>query len=257
MADFLTHLAERSLGLNTGVRPDLPPLFARVEPQAEAFRFALTESVQDSAPPPIPYRQAADSETPLTAAPQPEAPSALATGPEPSPAATIYASPHKPVFGHRPSVESTALQSALIRQLRQVLNPVENSAPETARLNRGFSRNPKEELAIASSPITANNPAEQISPAKTGSSTDSPRFSLPTENKTSKPVSAMPQYPDMSPCSAPPTSRPAESPVQVSIGRIEVRIVTPPSAPPMRPAQTRTAPHVSLEQYLRGRNGQR
>ncbi|WP_199746994.1 hypothetical protein, partial [Corallococcus sp. AB049A] len=41
--------------------------------------------------------------------------------------------------------------------------------------------------------------------------------------------------------------------VQVTIGRIEVRAVTPPA--PARPAPARTSPSLSLDEYLRRRNG--
>ncbi|RKH49017.1 hypothetical protein D7Y23_18330 [Corallococcus sp. AB050B] len=49
-----------------------------------------------------------------------------------------------------------------------------------------------------------------------------------------------------------PESAPAPV-VQVTIGRIEVRAVTPPA--PARPAPARTSPSLSLDEYLRRRNG--
>jgi hypothetical protein len=45
---------------------------------------------------------------------------------------------------------------------------------------------------------------------------------------------------------------PALPPVQVTIGRIEVRAVAAPAAAERK---TRAAPRLSLEQYLRGRQG--
>jgi hypothetical protein len=59
----------------------------------------------------------------------------------------------------------------------------------------------------------------------------------------------------MNPQPSVPTSAPSERPVvHVSIGRIEVRAVTPPVQPtPQRPPAPTAAP--ALEAYLRARNG--
>jgi hypothetical protein len=52
----------------------------------------------------------------------------------------------------------------------------------------------------------------------------------------------------------PPTSNPPAAPtIRVTIGRIEVRAVMPPAMPAKRPA--RTAPKLSLDEYLRSQNG--
>src|SRR5215208_776222 len=49
---------------------------------------------------------------------------------------------------------------------------------------------------------------------------------------------------------------PAPPTIRVSIGRIEVRAITPPPAPPVQPARSaRPGPELSLDDYLKQRNG--
>jgi hypothetical protein len=65
----------------------------------------------------------------------------------------------------------------------------------------------------------------------------------------------MPRLPLASRTPEPPAVQPAPQ-IHVSIGRIEVRAVTPPptAAPQPKPAPT---PRMSLDDYLRSQNGDR
>jgi hypothetical protein len=52
-----------------------------------------------------------------------------------------------------------------------------------------------------------------------------------------------------------PASSSSPSTIRVSIGRIEVKAMMPPAPPPASPKPGRPAPRLSLEEYLKQRNG--
>jgi hypothetical protein len=75
----------------------------------------------------------------------------------------------------------------------------------------------------------------------------SPRLSQPTLGRLFPP-SALPPEQRITTPAVPPT-------IQVRIGRIEVRAITAPPPPPSRSRSAAAAPRLSLQDYLKARNG--
>lgn len=227
MNDFLTRLAQRSMGAAPLIAPRLPSLFAPAE-ESQTSNVADTTTVTDAArnstlaPPPLPTRTKgrADSAscepraniyTPQRAA----APEAANT---PAPAARIDGTP--------PRVESTLIplvETANVQATSPLLTPV-----------------PPHPAASLEPPIT---PCKQDAPAA------APGPWLPLlPQRTAEPAAPFAGLADTSVGAA--TGTPPAPTVHITIGRVEVRanIATPPAAPRPRVA---SKPALSLSDYLK------
>jgi len=220
MADFFTRLAERSMGLAAVVRPDTPPV---LPPAGDGDRFE-------------------DGAAPRRARPAPVVPP---TDPARSVAVTVAerkARQHRNVA--QPGFDKTERRST--RALDDQDRPTESRrhvvvAPTLAQRQRQDagtdSLTPRQDYS--ETPLTIDSNAEAVPPVH--------RQALAAVVAGPLPTGPAPQW---RPAAAqqPPT-------IQVTIGRVEIRAVTPPpTAAPQRSAERRVAARLSLDEYLRQRN---
>ena len=207
MSDFLTRLAERTLGLAPIARPDLTPVFApALSEPADDSVSGMSDAVPNPAPAP-PVRQSPDSSVQdlsaevhiETAVPDEKA--------QPEPAKTPVAeepsrSPHREA--EKRGILRTGTHNVAASQQRQMVQPRPyQTAKEAASI---YSPGP------STPPIVTTHERSRL------------------DTKWTAP--------------SPPT-------INVTIGRIEVRAVTP--GPPPH-AERRLVPLQSLDEYLRSRN---
>jgi hypothetical protein len=271
MADFLSNLLQRS-GAAAGATP-APVL----QPRLPAL-FEATGSPQGvSAPPPTPLETIAlpplvESRETLPrsissvpqAADQPRPALPVTLAPEVAPIRAKSA--HTKSGEVRPDVSSTIRADAPVAEShptlpRQVKPIVGEDLPEPPRRNQtrrnqspvGKAENaPKRDADPESQP--AANLERRLAPVENQPARVNP-ISRRTERESvspqsSLPVAARPASPQAH------LSEASESVVQIHIGRIEVRAVTPP--PPASATRPRPAgPKLSLEDYLHQREGKR
>jgi len=233
MSDYLTRLIERSLGLAPQIEPLIAPIHA---PSGQM----LNETVETSAP---------FESTPLAKIEISEhdaSPGVAGIQPRQASTPTAVSPPTFPRAENEPRASSSRLPVP-----RPKLPTETNDSPHST----------------TSTPITVSRPTFQASRSKTleklsGSSKS--RALSPTSPAASNGRSQIVVKPEivrrMKPAPTPAISllqpSPKEPPaIHVTIGRVEVRAVAPSVAAP-KPAP-QYAPKLSLEDYLKRRNGER
>ncbi len=267
MSDYLNLLAARLSGAALTIQPRLP---ARFEPPARPLNlegalpdlFAQPgkneEQVKEAASTPIrlpvqPSAPALLDQTPL--AQKPERPPSRVE-PASQPAARPLPGPAEPEVTARPAEKIKS------EPVRPVSRPTEAPAPETRRPEATPVRQAIEvqvsRASLSLAPLPAILPVDQLEAAA----------QQPLKNPVAPLVQpASLQLPRLQPAvslpmqAAPPVSAHPETPaghattIQVTIGRIEVHAAPPPAI--AGPRKSRSAPVMSLEEYLKQRNGEK
>ncbi len=281
MSDFLQQLVARSQGRLDTVQPLIAPRFA-----TGGWELAVTEvtpAAAASSPPPVP------GGTPATASSSPQTVSEGTLSPVPfsSPASTA---PPAPPSLSEPSSSASPPSSVLPSESPASLKPLEDRSidpisrsaaegvgslsaapvpppslpPAGERIVQWFHA---EIAPIAPAPAPpaaiAGPPGQEGAPGTPGMAGPAgpvgpggPAGTSETCSPSVTPVFGMPAIsPLPSPPLALPDSRPAPT-VKVSIGRLEVRAVSPtPPAPVTKRPKPLRRPAVSLDQYLQQRSG--
>jgi hypothetical protein len=251
MSDYLTRLVERSLGVVPQIEPLIAPLHA---PAGQSLSLA-TEPIARIAPAAGAESDVAQGDT----APV-DAPNATTSTPAAIPSLETQTPRRERRSSELParsdsekyagSGESKRL--APETQTPETLHPVSLSLPPSKKSpeNR-TTADPQPVIAVpAGAGVAAPNSPE---PARKAAK------ALPGPQR----VVVQPQVtaPRRSPPAFPPLSRQQgrnEPPaIHVTIGRVEVRAVMPPPTPPRPAAPPPAAPKLSLEEYLKQRNGAR
>lgn len=266
MSDFLRHLAGRELGVETGLRPRRPSRF-EYEPHASVAQEAAALEGENeghgmAAPQPMPWRRLRFDAPPTV---QDAHATAVSAPPEqPSkPAASLARTEHPRTPSHTPAGGHATHTIA-----PEVSLPTPPSRPAIRFTEPLLAVKPAQHSALAelqprTEPLSKTPQRTLLPPAgdrhvvKAAAESDQVRRTAPARS----PVS---DAPVLTPLAEPilrqrmPTREPhvrADTIVQVSIGRVEVR-----AAPTQRTAAPtrRDAPSASsLEDYLRERNGGR
>jgi hypothetical protein len=285
MADFFTRLAERTLGRAHTIQPLLPSVFAPGATLLDAEPEAERESPL-SAP-------TAERRSPQPAAPQQESTRSLMSSQtnaqrhaEPQPAIRDTVSRAEPIaeaaalssVQPRPSIDS---ERAIPQPRAQAASPLEHSAPAAAPIQPRRSRLDTEATdaeqagAVPTTNFRIDPAAARPRPGQAASDRASigqperatllPLADEPAVTR-SQPRPATSSQPELVPRPQPQmrfqpaTQAPEPVAVQpapqihVSIGRIEVRAVTPTPTPTLEPTPK---PQLSLDDYLRAQNGGR
>jgi len=215
MADFFTRLAERTLGLDAGVRPDTPPVLA---PAGDSGTFDDRTTAAPAAQA-ARLKEPAASVTPMITEPIPRQHGNGARLSDDNP---MRRSPLPRDTQDRPSESPHAVVAAPTPAQRRS----RDASAEFLTARQEYTETPV--------PLDSND--EVMAPTQPRALAAA--VTLPSAAAHWRP-SALQQ---------PPT-------VQVTIGRVEVRAVTaPPSAAPQRPLERRMAARLSLDEYLRQRN---
>jgi hypothetical protein len=228
MTDFLTRLVQRTLATQAAVRPDLsassnkgPRVDAGAwseiaEETAAVFTGEHPVTPAMATPVPDSYRQPADArgDIPVPAAISTSAAMLSETG-------VASASPRPDASTHH---QARQRDTEAARMPRPASSQFENAAAIVAR--DGLSASPTS--AHNSAPPRAVVPTQTNRSALTSSPSHDARQSVLAQN--------------------------AHAPVQITIGRIEVRAIVPPVAPPQRAPEKKPAAHMSLDDYLKERN---
>lgn len=230
MADFFTRLAERSMGLVTQVRPDSPPALApALDGAALGENFFIDSALARPAP------QAPSEPGP------PAARAGAATVPPPEVQQRAKVAP----LGEANTVRPTPLLNAQVQPGLSHFTIDDSSVVTTPA---GAERQGHDARRV--SPMLRRDDAAMPLPVDDAK----PRTDAPMQRKNNAsgavevalPTSPAPQW-------RPPAPPPAPT-VQVTIGRVEVRAVTPPPQVQPRPAERRASARLSLDDYLRQRN---
>jgi hypothetical protein len=231
MADFLTRLAERALDLFPVARPTIAPMFAPGPTQASDA--PLDGAWEDEAPESVGglsrIPKAPAQEAPMVfSRPASEPPPLVPLG-EPSSVTPMSPLRIRPDTQLEPSrhAESDAVEQVNVVPSQEMTRQKKdaNLRPEPARNAHLIStppRTPRPQLVIRPQ-VTAYREAPQ---------------GIVADRRV-----------------AVPTSSSSPSTIRVSIGRIEVKAMMPPAPPPASPKPGRPAPRLSLEEYLKQRNG--
>jgi hypothetical protein len=245
MTDFLTRLAERSLGVGDVVRPRPASLF---EPRGATVGAAPLE-VEEERVVPAPRPGRGQAARPVDASPTPVRGEAPPSG-EP------------PAAGRRdggPAGEVRVLEGVTVEPPRAAPAPASHTAdaiprqPEPAKADE-----PAVDTTLVIEGLPAPAAPAGHAPARTGARpTAQRRRAAPAPPASQTPPAGPPEpgdahaWPTM-PASPMPVrvAEPAEPPVvHVTIGRVDVRAVLPATAPEQ--PKPRRRPRVTLEEYLR------
>jgi hypothetical protein len=238
MSDFLGNLVARNLNRAAVLLPRLPSLY---EPTLEAggdAGIAVDEQVWIDPPSqqrPSPAGGPPRVEPPPHAAAPRIAPAPLSSSPSPSPDRPLDRAAPVPFTEPRhPEAVSTPRDG--VPPPRPMRADVPAPAPPAPPAGEPAPPRPLRQVEDGA-PV----PARRGDPVRTEPETRpmSPPRLVPTEREPPRPE---------------PDAEPAPT-IQVSIGRIEVRAVLAPA--PRSPRVAPAAPRLSLEEYLRARNGDR
>ncbi|MCC6444421.1 MAG: hypothetical protein IT210_13330 [Armatimonadetes bacterium] len=285
MADFLTRLAERALGLAPTVEPVIAPRFApgpgfepeEQEPMPVFEEQSIEPPRQDDAasrlPDPPALRNSPFAPAPLRPEPEPaaateESASSEATRPQPMSAdVRIYAPDRQSApllpLPEAPTVADISSQSAGMSQVSAPIPtaPIEPLPQAPQAQNVGQAQSIQERQAVKTIlPYEAQVTVDTIQPRPRTEGHEP----LVAEEPAPGPIRPLPVHPVAArpQVSSPPEraagrDAPADEsgppPIRVTIGRVEVRAVFPPPRPKAEPAKS--GPALSLEDYLKQRSG--
>lgn len=236
--NFLTRLIQRNLPATQSQLPVLEPrLPSRFEPLAQADALAAVERVVFHDPPPTtrPAEIMARRESRQAASQQPSQ--------QPLPTQDEQAQKLDPSV----SAIRSALDSARAT-IQPVASPITRpSEPQLARATNDADERPQAGTSPPGTTRPADAPHMMIQLIDTPAAAPSPKPTVRPE------VRAAPAQPEPSLTESREDAPAVEATIQVTIGRVDVRAVMASATPPARPAPRPNK--LSLEDYLRGRNG--
>ena len=255
----------------TRVEGDEPGPDSQESPRrAEAPRPSVT--TQPVSSPPRAFQTEAAGEPPAPHAPRdvkviPQTPPIT-----PSSSADVHiedvADTPRPLAPSRPSSSRSATQTAPPADSEETPHELPSTRHMPARsLRADVFDEERREQAPAVVPRASKSPQSAETPTRTDSESlpvGMPRALKATPSTDVRPfdevrlVPAQPSTPNSPAAAAREVSAQTQPPptIEVSIGRIEVRAVTPP-APPVQPRQRQAPPKMSLDDYLRAQSGGR
>lgn len=268
MADLLTRIAERALGLAPTVQPIIAPMFAPGLPLAGehvagslAGDAALGEQLGVLEAPEQEHIQAPAHRLGQMAAPQPplvprrhEEPGGVTYVDSMVPLTTNRRNDPPPFKPEPPvvhSVDSPSVQHQLERRFtldadEQGIGP--NIEPLLVLQPQQYNGS-----AVPGQPEASQTPQQlTLGPTKSGVQ----QALAPIEIR-SEAVQAQSTLAAKPSSAAVPEPEPSAPTIRVSIGRIDVRAVTPPAPSAPRPAAMRPGPALSLDEYLKQQKGGR
>ena len=290
MTDFLTRLAERSLGIASVVTPLQPPMFAPGSllaagaPQETPTEEEALESAEPEQSPrfrPVLAVSKGDEEgrrdttgtlfpsrislvAPSTALPEEPPPHLFDT--QPGVPRRELARVVEPPTAFSPSVSPRTLRPASAPVREEDGKPVPaavmtpSAQPYEADQQHGHDRS-----ASRVSPLPETHTAALTSEQRATQGTqDTPRVIGPHVALETAPTPSLERVPTPSvaagafPGDQPRTAQepaPTAPTIRVSIGRIEVRAIMPPAPPAQRTPPARPRPQLSLEDYLQRHGG--
>jgi hypothetical protein len=290
MGNYLNRLTARVSGTQKAVRPQLPSLFeppTGLKSARIASMFAARRERPEEESPAV-------ENTPRTVVTGRSAPQAPPAQEKPAlPALPVTFKEHSEKVEPQPAVTQPSMQSRPMVRTRQVIEPVLREEKRESRESESrlqatqhateFPAWQKEEAAPA--PLTHEQKQPAVLRAKTGMT--EPSLLLPSswqrvaemarealrlpeeravENPATPPITALPSPSTHVPAIAPvqPNRQPVipriearedtAPSVQVVIGRVTVQAIAPPPSP-AAPAPRPHVPRLSLEEYLRQREG--
>ena len=230
MTDYFTRLAERSLGITEGIQPLIAPRFAPLDDQTLTAHEPTTSALEST--PPIAPRPRGDA-SPLDTTPvSRKRPTAEPAHVGPQTREPIARVETTPAFAETAPVASLLLPDGPRRPLDESI-PAPHSLPSSAELP------PVPIPAAPAAPELAKTPP-----------VSSAIHSL-AESVTDRPATPVA---DRGEEHAIPEREPPSPIVRVTIGRIEVRAVSPVPPPTRTPPAKPPGPRLTLESYLRARS---
>jgi len=278
MSDYLTRLIERSLGLPPQIEPLIAPIHGPSsqmlsEPVETSAAFEsgpgakIETSLQDTPPenpPPRSSTSLPESRAEHRVERKDDRPDPIQSRPKVPPHETFSASRPQPLEitgasapAPTPTLSSWATSIVSKERNQIVVQPevVSHVNPATAPTVSSSQSSPKEPLGVH-----VSRPAPPASRLET--SLPTPSAKLVKTKTVSKDKNQIVIQPDLSSPLKPPATpavsllqpSPKEPPaIHVTIGRVEVRAMMP--AAQVKPPPERSAPKMSLDDYLRSRNG--
>jgi hypothetical protein len=261
MSDFLTRLAARTLGVGSFVQPSLPAVFAG--PAGMLGAEPLDESIS-SAPPEV---SNADHERRLPSSSRPTDAQRGSVSRQPRVAGQVETT--APAIGVEQASaaggsdstadaasdprHATAAPAAIARAPLVITN----DAPRTARAQAPRAATPGTLPASGGEPLVpsvSDRPARPVggllsADVRPSSTTPRPRVSASLRLDALDSAASLGSRTTATPAAAPT--------VRITIGRVEVRAVTPPDAERPRRRDASETPRMSLSEYLQRRGGAR
>jgi hypothetical protein len=244
MSDFLTRLAERSVGRPPAVTPVLPSLY---EPAPDEGFVDAIEEVETLGP--VSRR---DGDPSLKSVPSWSEPAPALSAPEF--AAARLNAPERRDEGPQPAEAPVPQSMESPAAAGPVPTPARPEAPTMAPLSRAAERPVPVAAAAPDSLSREGAPApDPIRPSRA----NAPERAEPAAPTPHGPLAVTPRRPDPTPSVEIPT--PSSPPVvRVTIGRVEVRAVLPVAPAPPAPEPASADTRLSLDEYLKTRSeGQR
>lgn len=286
MSDYLENLVAKSLNRLPVIQPRRASLFEQTHPVGGTFGDGDESRPPSNPPPPVPEAGKAKSGTTRDSARSGFHESASPVSPFPTPES--FDGPPERTESEAQRL-SSSLQPSPTIQTRADLSPSEfrpvarESVPAPADSPQGVAvQSMPASVEISTDKITRRSVASEIShiqttagpplsPVRSRGVDETPAVTRSTPLSSSEAVSeggpdrsivpvearlAVAQPPAVSDLESGKTrSTPASAPsIRVTIGRIEVRAVSPPAPPPPQPRATRPLPALTLGEYLRQRN---
>lgn len=250
MADFLTRVSQRAQGQAAAVRPIIAPMFAPPPVGGRAMQPAPASSLAQpfSEPEEIPFQ----TEREMRSLEHPPAPASLRRR-------SAFSAETEPA-GLRPSAQPGTERDPWQTGEQSGLRPAQSEHPAAAMVRPASASAVEPERDTPLVPLQPTQgsfgPAQvQERPLAMPSAPQQP-WPLRTRLESAQPVEPgrgdpLPRGPQ-----AKEVSEPAPAPViRVTIGRVEVRAMMPPPRQPARPAPSQPATTLSLEAFLKQRNG--
>jgi len=240
MADFLTRVAQRALGVAPVVRPLIAPQFAPVSrsaPAPESASVSWGEAVENRAEHESPAPRQAARAIPVEAKgrerPRTELPADRV--------ATVF----KP-----------AMRGAAPRETAPERAAADETGPEPGTPEPATSKS-IEQPALPRAELPAVRRAEEVR----AEDPPAPRAAIAAETRTVKAPAAAPERQWREPALTgerrgrqEPSGAAAPPPIRITIGRIDVRAILPPAETPTRKSGANGRPALTLEEYTRQRN---
>jgi len=270
MSDFFSNLVARARAATPAIRPNLPSLFDSPREQPRPGNFNVVDIEKETPPiaarpsrPPGPQSvEMMASANEMQSSPDPASAPATPTekrrAPEPELAADkpapVIEAPPEPVASRTATHPSVQIFESSVA-VTGAPEGVETAPPGVNQaIALPHAVDPAKNFPGAPPPfpsITEITPEPTMRAQITDAIVEFPGPVIPRRIARAQFQSGEPQK--VLSASSDPGANDASPPIQVTIGRLEIRAVTPPTpAPAERPA---AAPRLSLDDYLRGRNG--
>lgn len=249
--DFFTRLAERTLGQATVLQPAIAPRFAAPEPPTVDLSIETVWRSPEAPSHPIPSTPVQSPALSHEASPPDQIPGSLSDHATPIPSP-----PMPPILVPLASVEVPQPQAS-----SRLSNPITpQREPLSPKLSSLAPLVPSIELSDLASPLPNINPQPLVALALPVDRTPQRPRDLANSNPIAQvvPQAVRPLPETLSQRSpldiASPTAPTPPPRIQIHIDRIDVRAVSAPAAASL-PRSTGPAPKLTLDDYLRQRNG--